>query len=156
MPIHFLDFEVICMFYWYYFNCKCAKTLEDASQNFCVYVAIATLRYASDKFLGGSVWSTNMTYFDVTSLRINTNTQTVVWFERGCSEWWQSYLWCMWMASYRSIVCVSLMRVYSVACSNSNSIEKRFYSLFFRNFAKVCIQAFRTEFLVWKFKIFVS
>ena len=50
------------------------------------------------------------------------------------------------------------VRVHSVDChtsqSSSNSIEKRFYSLFFSNFAKVCIQVFGIESLVLIYYIF--
>ena len=44
--------------------------------------------------------------------------------------------------------CVFIAWTVHTSQSSSNSIENRFYSLFFRNFAKVCIQAFRIEFLV--------
>ena len=44
--------------------------------------------------------------------------------------------------------CVFIAWTVHTSQSLSNSIEKRFYFLFFMNFAKVCIQAFRIEFLV--------
>ena len=93
-----------------------------------------------------------MTYFDVTSSKkINTNTQTLVSFERRCFEWRQTKLLVMQIASYCSIACVFIAWTVHTSQSSSNSIEKRFYSLFFWNFVKVCIQAFRVFVLILYF-----
>ena len=72
--------------------------------------------------------------------KIITNTQTSFWFERR-SEWRQSNF--------------TNSTLHKASSSNLNSDWKRFYVLFFWNFAKVCIQAFRTEsFLVLIYYIF--
>ena len=60
----------------------------------------------------------------------------------------------MLLANCRISTCVFIAWTVHISQSSSSSIEKRFYSLFLSNFAKVCIQAFGIESLVLTYYIF--